>query len=89
MKILIIISLLTFFSCSKKEATSTPVQVLDGKLEMGKTQSSPDSESKEKYNFDEKEDESCETEEELEEKMAKPKQEAFKLQGGDPGCEAK
>ncbi|CBW27585.1 putative exported protein [Halobacteriovorax marinus SJ] len=32
-------------------------------------------------------DESCETEEELKEKLAKPKQEAFQLQGGDTGCD--
>lgn len=32
-------------------------------------------------------DESCETEEEIKEKLVRPKQEAFKLQGGDTGCD--
>jgi len=86
MKFIWIILVLTFISCKKEKPSnvSTPEYNFDSKDNSQRAQK-----PEEKYNFDEKEEESCDTEEELEKKVTKPKQEAFKLQGGDPGCEVK
>lgn len=84
MKLALIVLYLLFTSCEKKLPTKPSL----GESEFNSSNSSSKlKKSSEKYNFDEKEKESCDTEEEVEEKLVRPKLEAFKLQGGESGCE--
>jgi len=88
MKILWITFLFIFISCQKEEAkqeVATPDYAFD-KKEAVQAQNPAHADHGDKYDFDKKKDESCDTEEKLEKKIVRPKQKAFKLQGGDSGC---
>jgi len=88
-KILVLISLLIFVSCQKEQKlppvkrSQAPAQY-DFSKKNTKSQNASDDFSDLKKK---KEDESCDTEEEITKKLAEPKQEAFQLQGGDSGCD--
>lgn len=83
MKKIILLSLLIFVSCNKEEVipVKTNVQYDFTKNENSMAANDDFSDLKKM------DDESCETEEEIKEKLVKPKQTAFKLQGGDTGCD--
>lgn len=87
-KFLVLISLLYLVSCQKEEAPA-PVKRSQAPAEYDFTKKGTHSQ---KANDDfsdlkKKDDESCDTEEEITKKLAEPKQEAFQLQGGDTGCD--
>lgn len=78
---LILLGLLT--SCQSEENSATTQTPIDAV-------SSPATQKGEDFNLKKDDDESCDTEEDLEKKLEEAKKkpnEAFKLQGGDAGCE--
>lgn len=77
-----VLSLITTMSSCQEEKSSTVQDGVSGAASSAFVQAGND------IDFDKKKDESCDTEEDLEKQIeeAKKKQEAFKLQGGDPGC---
>ena len=78
LKLLVLIS-----SCQSEEKTVTAPASIDGV-------SSPAMPKGEDFNLEKEDDESCDTKEDLEKKLEEAKKkpnEAFKLQGGDAGCE--
>ena len=87
MKKIILLSLLFLAACNS-EAPKKKVETKKSypKYDFSKNSNSVSAED-DFSDFKEMDDESCDTEEEIKEKLAKPKQEAFKLQGGDTGCD--
>ncbi|GEM_PF-4063802 len=84
MKKIILLSLFIFISCNKEEN----VVLNSPNVEYDFTKTGNSVSMKDDFSDLKKlDDESCETEEEIKEKLVKPKQEAFKLQGGDTGCD--
>lgn len=83
---LFLISLILFVSCNKEEQVVTPKKQVE--YDFSKNSNSVSAQSSDDFSDLKKlDDESCETEEEIKEKLVKPKQEAFQLQGGDSGCD--
>lgn len=74
---------LVFFSCNKESSSQTNA-TFSASSSSKKSVSAQDDFS----DLEKKKDESCDTTEDLEKKIVEKakKQEAFKLQGGDPGC---
>lgn len=87
LKILVLISLL-FVSCNKDEDVATPNRKAPEVNNYDFNAKSNSLDKKDDFSdLEKKDDESCDTEEEITKKLAKPKQEAFQLQGGDSGCD--
>ncbi len=84
--IIVLLTSLFIFSCQKEEVsvakTIVPSVNYDFNSKSNSLKSGDDFSDLKK-----KGDESCDTEEEITKKLARPKQEAFKLQGGDTGCD--
>lgn len=83
-KIFFILGIITSFaSCNKEDGSA------QSSLSTQESASSAVSSGTEDFSdLEKKKDESCDTTEDLEKKIEEKakKQEAFKLQGGDPGC---
>ncbi len=86
MKKTILISLLILISCNKEETKVVEASKPQPHYDFSKNANSV-SVKDDFSDLKKKVDESCDTEEEIKEKLVKPKQEAFKLQGGDTGCD--
>jgi hypothetical protein len=86
-KIILIISLI-FVSCNKEEIkSSTPVSEKSSASYDFNAKSNTLEKKDDFSDLKKKEEEACDTEEEITKKLAKPKQEPFQLQGGDTGCD--
>ncbi len=81
---IILFSLLFLFSCQQTESSMSKSSSIPGQ-----DQSSLQAKAEDDFSDLKEKDESCDTEEDLEKKIEEQakKQEAFKLQGGDEGCE--
>ncbi len=74
-------------ACQKEEVKTQSVQKSD-KYDFAKKVNSHSQKLTDDFSdLKKKEDEACDTEEEITKKLAKPKQEVFQLQGGDSGCD--
>ena len=90
MKILEIILILLFLTSCNKEEASIPVATDVGTSKKTYDFNANSNSLEEKDDFkdlEKKEDEACDTEEEITKKLSNPKQEVFQLQGGDTGCD--
>ena len=87
MKKIILLSLLILAACNS-ESTQKKVETKKAHPQYDFTKNSNSVSPEDDFSdFKEMSDESCDTEEEIKAKLVKPKQEAFKLQGGDTGCD--
>lgn len=88
MKILsLILFLFLLTSCQSEEQKVIPQKKIQKSNYDFNAKSNSLNSSDDFSDLKKKDDESCDTEEEVTKKLAEPKQEAFQLQGGDSGCE--
>ena len=85
-KIFFILSLI-IVSCNKEDKALVPVKNTTPKSYDFNAKSNSLERKDEFSDLKKKDDEACDSEEEITKKLAKPKQEAFQLQGGDTGCD--
>jgi hypothetical protein len=87
-QIIFLFTLFLFLSCQEEKKNERPVSKQNTASSYDFNAKSNSMKAKDDFSdLKKKDDESCDTEEEIAEKLAKPKKEAFQLQGGDTGCD--